>query len=165
MNCYNHTDQSAVAQCSDCGRGLCPECASCYSIPICNTCNKRRIADERNRIIQEMALTFGLGLLLTVLFLCFTLLYFTHGQLPNNPPQPYVVLSVMSFFYILSGITPGWKTLTRITPNVFLFLPLIGWLVFFYFKFVLALWLGIIMLPIRTVKNIYRLRTLKKIIT
>jgi hypothetical protein len=157
MNCYNHITQSAVAQCSDCGKGLCPECASCYSIPICNMCNKKRISGERSRIITEMLLTFGLGLLLTVLFL-----YFEHGQHPNNPIRLYVVLGVM-FFYIFSGIIPGWKTLIRITPNVFLFLPLIGWLMFFIVKFILAIAVGLIMLPIRTVRNIYRLGALRKI--
>lgn len=157
MNCYNHIAQSAVAQCSDCGKGLCPECASCYSIPICNTCNKRRISGERSRIIQEMALTFGMGLLFTIL-----ILYFEHGKHPNNPFIFYIAFGVI-FLYIFSGIIPGWKTLTRITPNVFLFLPLIGWLVFFIVKFILAIAVGLIMLPIRTVRNIYRLRTLRKI--
>jgi hypothetical protein len=27
MNCFNHPTQTAVAQCVDCGKGLCPECA------------------------------------------------------------------------------------------------------------------------------------------
>ncbi|KAA6309523.1 hypothetical protein EZS27_038999, partial [termite gut metagenome] len=36
MNCYEHSIQPAVAQCPDCGKGLCTECASAYSLPICN---------------------------------------------------------------------------------------------------------------------------------
>jgi len=153
MNCYNHIVQSAVAQCLDCGKGLCPECASCYSIPICNTCNKRRISGERSRIIQEMALTFGMGLVLTIL----ALYYFY-----ESPVKVYVIFGVI-FFYVFSGIVPGWKTLTYITPNVFLFLPLIGWLLFFLVKFILAIAVGVIMLPIKTIRNIYRLKALKKI--
>jgi hypothetical protein len=47
MNCYEHPVQSAVAQCPDCGKGLCAECASAYSLPICNRCNKKRINAEK----------------------------------------------------------------------------------------------------------------------
>jgi len=157
MNCYNHQTQPAVAQCPNCGKGLCGKCASLYSMPICNTCNKRRIFGERSRIITEMLLTFGLGLLLTVLFL-----YFEHGQHPNNPIKLYVVLGVM-FFYIFSGIIPGWKTLTSITPRVFLFLPLIGWLLYFIVKFLLSVAVGLVMLPVRTVWNIARLVSLQNV--
>lgn len=45
MNCYYHPEEPAVAQCADCGKGLCPECASRNSkkIPLCPTCAKKRL--------------------------------------------------------------------------------------------------------------------------
>ena len=32
------------------------------------------------------------------------------------------------------GLVAGWKTLTRITPQVFLFLPILGWVFYFLVK-------------------------------
>lgn len=156
MNCYEHPIQPAVAQCSDCGKGLCVECASRYSVPICSKCNRKRINGERGQILQEMFLTFGLGILLGVLF----------ARWVNEGLTSDLVYNVISYaipIYIFSGIVPGWKTLTRITPAVFLFLPIIGWLLYFVIKLGLAIAIGVIMLPIRTVRNISRLITLQKI--
>lgn len=156
MNCYEHPMQPAVAQCPDCGKGLCTECASTYSIPICSRCNKKRINAEKAEIITELVLTFGLGLLLAIPFARWT----------NQGLSFHLVYCVISYaipIYVFSGIVPGWKTLTRITPAVFLFLPIIGWVLYFIIKLCLSLCLGLIMLPIRTVRNIYRLNALQKI--
>lgn len=156
MNCYNHTAQPAVAQCSDCGKGLCSQCASLYSMPICTSCNKKRIASEKSGIIKELLLTFGLGVLLAVLFKQ-EILGGHSASLKVN------IIDYIFLIYIFSGIIPGWKTLTRITPAVFLFLPIIGWVLYFIVKLILSLVVGLIMLPIRTVRNIARLTTLQKI--
>ena len=64
--------------------------------------------------------------------------------------------------YVFSGIIPGWKTLTRIMPSVFLFLPIIGWVLYFIVKFALSVVVGLVMLPVRTVRNIARLVALQK---
>ncbi|KAA6322448.1 hypothetical protein EZS27_028009 [termite gut metagenome] len=156
MNCYEHSIQPAVAQCPDCGKGLCTECASAYSLPICNRCNKKRINAEKGGIIKELLLTYGVGILLGVLFARWT-------NAGHSYPIIYTIISYVIPIYIFSGIIPGWKTLTRITPAVFLFLPLIGWVLYFVIKFCLSICLGLIMLPIRTVRNIHRLITLQKI--
>ncbi len=155
MNCHKHTEQSAVAQCMDCSRGLCNECVSAYSMPICTTCNKKRIASERAQIIKEMLLTFGMGALLAYFFY-----QWTNGG--HSYPLLYNIISFVIPFYVFSGIIPGWQTLTRITPTVFLFLPIIGWLLYFIVKLVLAFFLGIVMLPIQTVRNVSRLVSLQK---
>ena len=38
MKCYHHPDRDAVATCTECGRGLCKECADVYSKPLCADC-------------------------------------------------------------------------------------------------------------------------------
>ncbi|MDR2724463.1 MAG: hypothetical protein LBC90_00020 [Candidatus Adiutrix sp.] len=39
MNCYNHPERDAVAQCRECSKGLCRECADILPPPpICLTC-------------------------------------------------------------------------------------------------------------------------------
>lgn len=156
MNCYNHQTQPAVAQCSDCGKGLCGTCASLCQMPLCTSCNKSRIASERSGIIKEMLLTFGVGAVLAYLFF-----QWTNGG--HSYPLLYNIISFVIPFYVFSGIIPGWKTLTRITPSVFLFLPIIGWVLYFIVKFALSVVVGLVMLPVRTVRNIARLVTLQRI--
>ncbi len=156
MNCHKHTTQPAVAQCLDCGKGLCSQCASAYSIPVCVPCNKSRIGGERVGIIKEMLLTFGLGALLAYFFY-----QWTNGG--HSYPLLYNIVSFVMPFYIFSGIVPGWQTLTRITPAVFLFLPIIGWVLYLIVKLALSLVIGLVMLPVRTVRNIARLIALQKI--
>lgn len=73
-----------------------------------------------------------------------------------------ITMTVLTF-YATSGITAGWKTLTKITPQVFLFLPLLGWALYFLVKFVLAFFVGLVMLPVRTVICIIKLNRLKPV--
>ncbi|KAA6329528.1 hypothetical protein EZS27_021672 [termite gut metagenome] len=156
MNCYEHLVQPAVAQCLDYGKGLCAECVSAYSIPICNKCNRKRINTEKGAIIKELLLTYGVGILFGVLF----------AQWTNARLSFHLIYAIVSYgisIYIFSGIVPGWKTLTRITPTIFLFMPIIGWVLYFIIKLALSLCIGLVMLPIRTVRNIYQLTTLQKI--
>lgn len=156
MNCYQHHSEPAVAQCPDCSRGLCPECTTIYLIPICPACNRKRIDTEYGQIIMELLLTFGVGISLAVLFV---------KQINGGHSFPLMhnIISYVIFGYIFSGIVPGWRTLTRITPAIFLILPIIGWLVYFVFKLALSVCIGLIMLPVRAVRNICRIVTLRKI--
>lgn len=156
MNCYEHPTQPAVAQCPDCGKGLCPDCASSYSVPICKKCNAKRISTEKGAIIKELLLTYGLGILLGVLFTRWT-------DAGHSYPLTHTIISYVVFSYVFSGIVPGWKTLTRITPAIFLFMPIIGWVLYFVIKLALSLCLGLVMLPVRTVRNIHRLVVLQKV--
>ena len=50
MNCFNHTDDNAVAQCQDCQKGLCTTCSKLYVLPICKYCNDYRISQEKKDI-------------------------------------------------------------------------------------------------------------------
>lgn len=159
MNCYNHPSIVAVAQCSDCGKGLCPQCASAYSIPICKPCNKLRIKNERSRIIKEMAITFIFGAILTFIFYKFL----SRPVIEGGTKVSFNALNYIVLFYISAGLIAGWQTLNRITPRMFLFLPLIGWLIYFAIKLFLSFWVGLVMLPIITIRNIIRLTKLSKI--
>lgn len=153
MNCYNHPTQTAVAQCVDCGKGLCSQCASMYSIPICSTCNKQRITSEKGRTTKELLVTFILGGILTYLFVRL----FSIPVGPDNHTIRFDTPTYIILFYICAGVVAGWQTLTKITPQIFLLLPIIGWLIYFAVKLFLSFWLGLVMLPIRTVRNIFML--------
>lgn len=157
MNCYNHPIQTAVAQCSDCGKGLCSHCSTTYTAPICNSCNRTRIKNERGQIIKELLFTvvFGVGLA----YLLGEKLLFQERSFSLKSVVWYYII----YTYIFAGIVSGWKTLTAITPRMFLVLPIIGWLLYFAVKLFLSFWLGLVMLPIRTIRNIYRLVKLQKV--
>ncbi len=59
---------------------------------------------------------------------------------------------------IIAGIPAGWRTLTKITPQVFLFLPIGGWVLYFLLKGLLSMFIGWTTLPFRVVKCIRALR-------
>lgn len=154
MNCYNHSSEAAVAQCQDCSKGLCSSCSTNYSLPICNTCNGNRIKKEKDKIVGEMALTFGFSLLLTAGFTFSQLHYFSLNMLGQ----------IVLMFLGLSGMVAGWNALSKMTSNYFLFLPIIGWAIYFILKLYLSMMIGVFVLPYRTYKNVNRLKELKSII-
>lgn len=55
--------------------------------------------------------------------------------------------------YMGLGLVAGWKTLTRVTPQVFLFLPILGWVLYFLIKAVLSMFVGLVAFPVRMIKN------------
>ncbi len=127
MNCFNHTEAVSVAVCQDCQKGLCAICASKYSIPICDDCNNRRKQEKKKAVYKELLITFGVGILCAVLFA-----RHIHMEVSDeNRDLFFKVLDNVFLFYLGASLIAGWKTLTGITPNVFLILPLLGWLFFF----------------------------------
>ena len=130
MKCSQHYDRDAVAHCVDCGRALCPECTNKWSIPICDTCNYNRAGNDKNQVVKNIAL------MVPLFILGFWIV----------PPQGSFVLKFM-FGYLLAGLPWGWNFLNRITPNIFLILPIFGWVIYFIIKFSIALCIGEFVLP------------------
>lgn len=55
--------------------------------------------------------------------------------------------TIMTFaFYIFCGYF-GWQALARITPNIFLFLPVVGWIIYFVIKGILSVMIGVFVTP------------------
>ncbi len=159
MNCFNHSELTAVGFCQDCRKGLCSKCASKYTPPICSQCNSIRKSNVENTIYKELLVTFGFGI-----FVAYFLLNYLLSLASNAEFLGKIIIFIM-LAYTFSGTIAGWKTLNEIKSSFFLFLPLIGWLIYFVFKFCLSSIFGLIMLPIRTFKNIRRLHRLKNIPT
>ena len=65
MKCYHHPDRDAVAVCTECGRGLCKECASFYAKPFCPEC----AVSKALRIKQNLEKACLLFVALAVVFL------------------------------------------------------------------------------------------------
>ena len=160
MNCFYHTQQEAVAQCSVCSKGLCFSCAPQVAPPTCITCYNSELKSARAEIIKELLMTYGFGLVATILLIRAGILGFDGSFVHINVITSIIAITIF-LLYIASGIVAGWKTLTGITPQVFLFLPLLGWVLYFLVKLILAFFVGLVMLPIRTVVCIIRLNKLK----
>lgn len=154
MNCYNHPTQVAVSQCSDCGKGLCYQCSSIYSVPICASCNSDRIQKEKWSIIKNWILTFVVGLI--VMFVLGAFL-FTPGA-----EHKFRYFGYSMLFYISCGFLPGWRA-SRMKSNTFIALPILGWVFYFIIKVILAIAIGWIILPFKLIKDIIRLVQLNRI--
>lgn len=48
MQCYNHPDIGAVAQCQACSKGLCRECIDLFNMSICSTCAKVEVEKKKS---------------------------------------------------------------------------------------------------------------------
>ena len=150
MNCFNHPNSPAVCSCPDCNKGLCNQCAHLYSFPICRDCNNNRIANERSGIIKDFAIIFIGGALMTFIMV-------------NTTKVSEPLYTIILMFYTYSGIIAGWRFLNKITPQYFLFLPIIGWLIYFIVKLFISGLLGVFILPYRIFMNIKRWRELQNI--
>lgn len=158
MNCFNHPELASVGVCQDCQKGLCNKCASLYSLPICTQCNNKRKRDEKSRIYTELLLTFGIGIAFAYFFIK---IGSNDGTLFKNNNERILMWSIS--IYSGASIIAGWKTLSTFTSRYFLFLPVIGWLIYLVLKLWISGMIGPIMLPIRSFKNFRRLNQLKKI--
>jgi len=141
MNCYNHPEEVAVASCVDCGKGLCRTCAGLYQIPICNECNLRRVKNDEGNIIKiylPSIVLFIIGIIIGISG------YHSFG---------------MGIFlgYIFAGVPWGWKIVTFIQPQMFLFLSIFGWVMYFFIKFAISSFVGLVVLPIGLIKLIITL--------
>ena len=162
MNCFYHFEKQVVAQCSICGKGLCSYCAPQISPPTCTTCYNNEVKSARATVIKELLVTYGVGIILTFFLMRANIWGFDFSFRHINVYTSFVLMTIVTL-YVISGIVSGWKTLTAITPPVFLFMPIVGWVLYFLVKFVLAFFVGLVMLPIRTVVCIVRLNRLKTI--
>lgn len=147
MKCYYHNNREATAQCTDCGKYLCGECASHFEQPLCADC-----AQKRNGNLKSMAFK-NLGALIAAFVIAIVLTIFV----ASSDSRVNVFAQFIADLLIglaLAGIPTGWRALNKITPSIFLILPLIGWVIYFLIKGVLSMAVGIVLLPVRTVKGL-----------
>ena len=62
---------------------------------------------------------------------------------------------VFAFVYAAIFAYYGWKSLNRITPNIFLIMPIIGWVIYFTIKFILAYFIGVVIAPFKIAKSVW----------
>ena len=152
MKCAYHNNVDAVATCKTCGVGLCSTCARTISPPQCISCYRDNLVNRKkevkNSLVKEavfaaMALVVGL-------------IFMTRGGVPLGEIWGSVLLC--------AGIPMGWNFLNKITPNIFLFLPWIGWLIYFAAKALLSMMVGIFVAPYVVWKKIREMKQLQQAI-
>lgn len=129
MNCYYHTNRQAVAQCPDCGKGLCKECASKYEKPICTPCNKKRGKEGIKTYVMPImvcALLFGLG--------CFA--GWKMGEMP------------LVMGYIFTCVYGGWNIVGLLFSNVFISLNIQSIIFYYGLRILLSVIVGVFATPI-----------------
>jgi hypothetical protein len=152
MNCYYHNDVGSVAQCTDCGKYLCKSCASHYEIPLCKEC-----ALQRNENLKKLAFknlgNLGIGVVIGIVLMIFEI----KVGIVTFSGVGDCIIGIIAFIILgiaVAGIPIGWKSLNKITPNIFIWLPLIGWVIYFIVKICLSFFVGIFVLFINTIKGL-----------
>lgn len=141
MNCFNHTDTPAVAQCTNCGKFLCKECATKYSPILCDDC-AGMVVQEQEQAEAKAEMSENNRFKLAIALLCLNfLVYFILG----------ITKGMFSFKFLLfilidsiawGGAPYGWKKLNSVNLNVILILPIIGWFIYFGVKLSLSRLIG-----------------------
>lgn len=143
MNCYYHPTRPAVAQCPDCGKGLCKECASKFEKPICEGCNNKRGKDNLKTYLKPI-------IVCAVLFIvgCFV------GKSIGDAPVP--------MGYIFTCVYGGWSIVDMFFSNIFVSLNLNSLIFYYGLKVLLAMLAGIVATPVFLGYCIFKLIKLAK---
>lgn len=142
MKCYYHTDRESVAQCTDCGKALCKQCASHYEIPLCKDCATNRNGNLKSIAFKNLA-WLGLAFVIAIIFQI--------TKFGGDMAGGFAMYLLWGFMF--GGTPVGWKVLNKITPSIFLWLPVIGWVIYFVIKLTLAFLIGWVAMPIRIIKG------------
>lgn len=145
MKCFFHPYKQAVAQCVDCHRALCSECAGKYKIPICDRCNNRRIRSDLLRYIKP----------LIICILLYILGYNIEIFSPDKEMGGYMCMASYG----------GWKFINKFCPFIFLWFSIKALLGYFLIKLCLSMFIGFFTTPIYLtycLYNIVQLIILKK---
>lgn len=150
MKCAYHNDKDAVATCNICGKTLCSACASVINPPQCIGCYREglvsRMYAARRALITDILLGIAVAIFLPVLM----------SWLGDN--NTYGLVVRLLFF----GAPFGWRFFNKITPNIFLFMPIIGWVIYFCIKFGLSMTAGIFVAPYTIWKEIKEVKQVQK---
>lgn len=144
MNCANHVNITAVGTCNGCGKGLCPECVSIFTPPVCSGC-----ALAHN---NGVAKSFWTQLILMGALFVITLI----AVLDKTP-----FLTALGYALVAAFFPSGWNFLGRYFSASGRYLsPAARW-VHLLFHAMTALFLGVIIGPIYLFKAWKELRVVR----
>ncbi len=103
--------------------------------------------EEKKSFRDFICSPLGKGALIVVLYVIILSLF---ALLVNITESGSTVAIIMCLCF---GVF-GWKALNKIQPNIFLIMPIVGWLIFFIVKGVLSVLLGLFVAPFVISKKI-----------
>ncbi|MEK3794751.1 hypothetical protein MKX42_23705 [Paenibacillus sp. FSL R7-0204] len=133
MECYQHHGMGAVAQCQECGKGLCGECSERFSLMLCEQCLLANNELAQRRVIISFAVS--------VLFAIIGVYVGVHSGASG-------VAGAIGYGYLGLSVPWGYSFFGK-----FIAAP--------YFKAVLALSLGWAIAPFSIYRNIKELQTIR----
>ena len=78
--------------------------------------------------------------MIIVIYAVFLLLITLFVNIFNGSPYVMPIAAIIFVFF-------GWKALNKITPDIFLFMPIVGWLIYFFVKLLLSVLVGFFVAP------------------
>lgn len=145
MKCAQHVELDAVGTCNSCGRGLCPECVSAFTPPLCGNCalaHNKGVSKSLWTQLVLMGVLFVVGLALFV------------GKVP--------FLAAMIFSLMAAFFPPGWNFLGRyFSPGGGYIYPMARWLNFLM-QALAAAFVGIVVGPIYLLKARKELQVIRE---
>ncbi|WP_411954005.1 hypothetical protein ACKXGF_12305 [Alkalibacillus sp. S2W] len=147
MKCYKHNGLDAVSTCNSCSKAMCNECTNYFDTPVCIDCNLNLVSEERTNYFKNLAL---MGLLFVV------------GIMFAQTENTGLFLTLFTA-YMFAGIPWGWSVLSNITPNVFLFLPIVGWVIYFVLKVMISSFVGVFITPFKVMQAVKGIKETKSL--
>ena len=152
MKCYYHPERDAVAECVECSKGLCNECADKRNPPTCDGCgvSEYDVAVYKLKKIKKFAV---IGLICGILGAVALIAGLNSASLSIDGGGAVVLYVMIGLWvplvctYALACIPVGWEKLNKLTSRLFLFLPIVGWIIYFFLKLMLAVTVGFFTLP------------------
>lgn len=151
MRCFFHQATDASATCNACSRALCAACASRFTLMLCEPClvdHNRAVTRRLWTNLAATALGYAIGLAL-----CSALL-------PPDLSGRTSMLALMALGF--PSAFWGWTFLDRRISRTFLILPIWGWIAMLWFKFVVAAFVGALVMPWQVVSSIVQLLRSKR---
>lgn len=142
MNCFNHTNDPAVAQCTACGKGLCYTCSNMYKPVLCSSCFS---GIRRNEIKKYSTSLIIFAVLFIIGYSWETLL--PGKALVQRCLAGYVMISLWSGCIFIERILP-YKLLSGSTAT---------WLFYWGIKLMLYVIVGFFAAPFSFLWCLYRL--------
>ena len=138
MHCFYHPRRPAVAQCPDCGKGLCQRCASRYQKPICPDCNNKRRTDDRKSYLKP-------------LIICAVLFVVGCAVGSGTSQSPFLI------GYLFMSLYGGWGTVGMLFSHIFVLLDLRSIAIYYLVRVILSILVGVVATPIYLGYCIYKL--------
>lgn len=133
MDCYKHQGMSVVAQCHNCGKGMCSECSERFTVMLCEKC----LLENNEQAKRKVIVSFVISIIFAVI-----------GVYVGVHSGASGVVGAIGYCYLGLSVPWGYSFVGK-----FITAP--------YFKAVLALFLGWAIAPFSIYRNIKELTVIR----